>query len=435
MIKGFRIIQCILFVWLNTSYSQEKLTLEKSIQTALQKNYDVLISKNQLEISKSQNNIGNAGLSPTVSINSNLNLSNLNSYQEFNNGTTQDRDGAKSSGFNASLNASWTIFDGLRMFAIKKRLNQNEQLSAMQLKQQIEQLVFDVMVAYYNCVKVQKLIQLSQQNLRLYEERKKLADLKFEIGSTSKTDLLLASTEINQVKSNLLQLEIQLLSSKVSLANLMNTSSEIDFEAIDSMSTNLKPNLIAIKQTAGQKNSSLLMSRQNEEILKQTLKETKANALPFLQLNTGYTFMRNQSEAGFVFLNRQNGINASLVAGWTIFNGGRNNKLTKEREINLLNQKYVSEQTLQSINSQVFVQTKTYLLSQEMMQLENQNLKDAFELYQIAVERYNTGKSNFIETLEMQRRYEDAQMRYTNALFSSKMAETELLRVSGELVK
>jgi outer membrane protein len=171
------------------------------------------------------------------------------------------------------------------------------------------------------------------------------------------------------------------------------------------------------------------------KILKQTLKETKANALPFLQLNTGYTFMRNQSEAGFVFLNRQNGINASLVAGWTIFNGGRNNKLTKEREINLLNQKYVSEQTLQSINSQVFVQTKTYLLSQEMMQLENQNLKDAFELYQIAVERYNTGKSNFIVTLEMQRRYEDAQMRYTNALFNSKIAEIELLKVSGDLVK
>ncbi len=435
MTKRLKVIQLILFGSLSAFYSQERLSLEKSIQTALQKNYNVLISKNQLEISKSQNNIGSAGMSPTVSINSNLNLSNLNSYQEFNNGTTQDRDGAKSSGFNASVNASWTIFDGLRMFAIKKRLNQNEQLSVLQLKQQIEQLVFDVMVGYYNCVKIQKIIQLTQQNLMLNEERKKLAELKFEIGSTSKSDLLLASTEVNQVKSSLLQLEIQLINSKVVLSNLMNTSSEIDFLVTDSMETNLKPDLNALKQTASQKNASLLMLRQNEEILKQSIKETKSNSLPFLQLNTGYTFMRNQSEAGFVFLNRQNGINASLIAGWTIFNGGRNNKLIKEREINLLNQKYESEQSLQFINSQVTVQTKTYLLSQQMMQLEKQNLKDAFELYQISVERYKTGKSNFIETLEMQRRHEDAQMRYANALYNAKIAETELLKVSGDLVK
>ena len=70
-----------------------------------------------------KNNIGNAGLSPTISLNSALNASSLNSYQEFNSGAIQERAGAKTNNLNATINANWTIFDGLKMFAVKKRLS------------------------------------------------------------------------------------------------------------------------------------------------------------------------------------------------------------------------------------------------------------------------------------------------------------------------
>ena len=55
--------------------------------------YDVI--KNGQEIAKTQNNFGNAGMSPTVSLNGGINASNLNSHQEFNTGAVQDRTGAK----------------------------------------------------------------------------------------------------------------------------------------------------------------------------------------------------------------------------------------------------------------------------------------------------------------------------------------------------
>ena len=114
-----------LFVGLSSGlYAQSVLTIEDAIKTGIEKNYSILIVKNEQEIAKLQNNFGNAGMSPTVSVNANLNLANINSYQEFSTGVIQERNGAQSNNTGASINVGWMIFDGLKMFAIKKRLNQ-----------------------------------------------------------------------------------------------------------------------------------------------------------------------------------------------------------------------------------------------------------------------------------------------------------------------
>ncbi|MGZ4098159.1 MAG: TolC family protein, partial [Bacteroidia bacterium] len=193
----------ILFFLLQNIFGQEVLTIENAIKIGLEKNYDVLTAKNFKEISKAQNNIGNAGMSPQVSLNAAYNAANINSHQEFNTGAVQDRTGANSNNFAASANVTWTVFDGLKMFAIKKRLNQNEQLTSLQFKQQMETTIYNIILAYYDIVRINELIKAANQNLAIYAERKKIAQLKLEIGSDSKVDLLLVKSDENKAKSNI----------------------------------------------------------------------------------------------------------------------------------------------------------------------------------------------------------------------------------------
>jgi outer membrane protein len=165
---------CFLILTISTNaLAQELLTVEDAIKIGLEKNYSILIVRNSQEIAKAQNNFGNAGMSPQVSLNGNLNLANVNSHQEFFTGAIQDRNGAQSNQTGASVNVSWTIFDGLKMFAIRKRLTENEQLTAISLKQQMETTVYNIILAYYNIVKTTELIKAAKQNLNIYEERKK----------------------------------------------------------------------------------------------------------------------------------------------------------------------------------------------------------------------------------------------------------------------
>lgn len=428
----------IIFIFSCLTYfskGQSALSLQDAIKTGLEKNYAVLIEKNKQEITKIQNNSGNSGISPTISLNSNINLANLNSYQEFSTGAIQERNGAQSNITNASLNLGWMVFDGFKMFAVKKRLSLTEQMSALQLKQQMENTVYDIIYAYYSIVKINQLLQAAKQNLKIYEERKKISNLKFEIGSDSKVDVLLSQSNCNKAKSNIIQLEIQLLNAKTKLNDLLSNPTDNDFITSDTIIINYIPQLDNLKKEASSSNTSILMSLQQEQIIMQSVKESKSMSLPFIQLNAAYNFTRSQSQAGFVFLNRQAGINTGISAGWLLFNGTKNMSLVKEKHILFLNQKYMTNQIQQSVDAQVYNQYKTYMFHQQSLKLEQENLIDSKELLNVSIERYKVGKTNLLETIETQKNLEDAQTRFYEALFAMKMAETSLLRANGSLVQ
>lgn len=416
-------------------HAQSILTIDEAIKIGLEKNYSVLLVKNEQEISKAQNNFGNAGMSPTVSLNGNLNLASVNSYQEFNSGTIQEKNGAQSNNTGASLNVNWTIFDGLKMFAVKKRLNLNENLSSLKLKQQMENTIYDIIASYYTIVKTNELIKAAKQNLSIYEERKKIAKLKLEIGSDSKVDVLMSQSDENKAKSNILQLELQLLNAKTALNNLLNKPIDTEFSTTDSIQINYNPNIDELKKSILKNNSSLLISKQNELIASQSIKEAHAANLPFVQLNAAYNFTRNQSQAGIVFLNKQAGFNTGLTASWLLFNGNKNNKLVKERTILFQNQTFLSEQIQQQIDAQTYNAYKTFQLNKQILNLELQNVIDSKEILNVSLERYKIGKSNLLETKETQKNLEDAQTRYIEALYAIKLSETILLKVNGALVK
>jgi outer membrane protein TolC len=246
---------------------------------------------------------------------------------------------------------------------------------------------------------------------------------------------LLSQSDENKAKSDLIRLEIDLLKSKSNLNNLLSRSVESDFTTADSIIINFNPTLEELKKSTPQGNSALLISKQNELIFEQSVKEAHAASLPFVQFFGAYNFTRAKSEAGIVFLNRQAGFNGGVSAGWAIFNGGRNNRLVKERNILALNQKYFTQQTQLQVDAVVYNNYKTFLLNKSIVELEIQNLKDSREVQTVSLERYRIGKSTLLETIETQKNLEDAQLRYVNAIYAMKVAEAELLRVNGSLVK
>lgn len=435
MRKPFYTLYLLILILGHAAVAQTTLTVEDAIKTGLEKNYNVMIAKNNQEIAKVQNNFGAAGMSPSVTVNGNLNLSSLNSHQEFNTGVVQDRNGAQANTTGASLNAFWTVFDGLRMFAIKKRLDANEQLSAIYLKQQMENTIYDIVSAYYNIVRINELIKAAKQNLEIYDERLKIAKLRLEIGSDSRVEVLLSQSDYNKAKTAIMQLELDLLNAKTQLNTLINQPVDTDFKTTDSIMVNYNPTYEDLKKSSLSTNSAIQISRKSELITQQRVKEYRSANLPFIQLNASYTFLRSQSQAGIVFLNRQTGLNGGITASWLLFNGMRNQKLVKEANLLALNQRYITQQTEQLVDGTVFVNFKAFQMNKQIVALESQNLSDSKEVQVVSLERYKIGKANLLETIETQKNLEDAQVRYINALYAIKLAETELLRTNGALVK
>ncbi len=427
---------CIFFVLLASSaWAQTYMGIEDAIKIGLEKNFAILIAKNQTQVAQLQNNLGNAGMSPQLSLNGGAVFSNINSFQEFVNGTSQERNNAQSSGYSAVLHLDMKVYDGNKMFAIKKRLDQTENLSALQLRQQMENLIYEVMLAYYNIVRLDVMIRTEKQNLLIYQERKKIAKLKMEVGSDSKVDFLLSQSDENRAKSTIVQMELQMLDAKTKLNNLIGLSAETDYSTEDTIKVNYSPTIEDLKKELNKKNAMILIAKQQTQISEQYVKEARSNVLPYLNLGLDYRYLQNKSQAGFLAANNQNGLFAELTAGWLLFNGNKNRNLIREMNLYNLNQQVILKQTELEVDALVQLNYRRFLLSKQIAELEMSNLIDSRELQFISMERYRVGKTNLLEIIEAQKNLEDAQYRYINALYSVKIAEAELLRANGELVK
>ena len=78
---------------------------------------------------------------------------------------------------------------------------------------------------------------------------------------------------------------------------------------------------------------------------------------------------------------------------------------------------------------------KDYELQKKTLRLEEENIVLARENVYIASERLRLGVTSYLELRETQKSLEDAYNRLIAARYDSKVAETELLRLKGELVR
>ena len=218
-----------------TSNAQELLTPEDAVSYSLNKNFDIILAKNDADISKINNNKATAGMFPKINVTTGdvFNLSNVN--QKFTTGQTVNKNWVPINSFNAGLNMNWTIFDGMKMFATKDRLAALQSLGEIQLKSQIQNTVAQILEAYYDIARQIQQIKALQETAKISEERVTLSQKKLDVGFSDKTPLLQAKVDFSSQKINILQQQTILQQKKIVLNNLMGRDANTDFSVIDSI--------------------------------------------------------------------------------------------------------------------------------------------------------------------------------------------------------
>ena len=153
------------------------LTLPEAINIALKNSLDIVIAKNSVRASEINNHISVAGGLPVVNGNltNNQSLTNLN--QKLSNGTTTKRNGNLNNALNAGVEASFLVFNGFRVQATKKRLEALQQQSEQSVSLQIQNIIADVMVKYYDVVRQNSYIETIRQSIEATLQRKKIVDV------------------------------------------------------------------------------------------------------------------------------------------------------------------------------------------------------------------------------------------------------------------
>lgn len=427
----------ILFtVWVLIISAQEKLTLEQAIGIALQNNYAINISKSEAEIAKNNVTKGNAGMLPEINLNAGATFSGNDTKQEYLDASRNtDVKGAQSNNVNSGLNLNWILFDGMKMFISYDKLKELNKTSEFASKLQIENTMVEVIMAYYDLVRQKQLLKVSDNLITIYEERLRVAKTRWEVGKSAKTDFLQAQVDLNAQKTARIKQVSALTNLKAKLNQILSRQATIDFDITDDieLNKNLKPE--TFNSTALKMNTSLLLQQSYISVNEFSIREFQSERYPDISLNANYNFNRTKNQAGFFQLNQNLGWNVGLSASWNLFNGYNTNREIKNAKINLKIAQLQLDNIKSEIESGLYQSYKNYESAMEALALEEESSNIAKENMDIMLESFRLGKANTLEFKEAQRSYEDALNNLLQTRYDAKIAETELLRLKGELVR
>jgi outer membrane protein TolC len=413
----------------------QTLTYQNVIEAALKNNFDIQIAKNNATIAETENTYGNAGFLPRLDLNATGNFANNATKQEFSSGLAVDKSGVNSSNVSAGVYLNWTIFDGLKMFATKQRLEYLEESGQLSLRLQIENTIRDVTLSYFQVVKQEQLIKGILSAKSVSEERIAIAEKKQALGSGSNVELLQARLDLNAQKADLITQKSLLNEYKSNLLVLLKSDPYSTF-SVDSVFTFSEiKSAEEIKSTIEKTNTSILLAQKNAAVSNQYLKELRAQYLPRLDIGASYQYGRSQSTAGLALYNRSQGLNYGFTFSWNLFNGFNTSNQLKAARLDLENSSLYVESTKYMLFSGANIAYTRWLGDKEMLTLEEDNIKLAEESMKITTERLRLGLGNYLEIKESQKSYEEAITRLVNARYNLKASETELRKLTGELLK
>jgi outer membrane protein TolC len=424
--------------------AQQQLTLQDAIAAALKNNYDILLTRNDSTSYALDRYYSFAAFLPTVNGTANVLWNTNNQQLKFaSRSTGKDslvtRNGVRTTNMNYSVNLSWTLFDGMRMFATRERLYELEQLGNLSVKAQIVNSVASVINNYYNIVRQKLQLKAVEEQMSLNEERMKLADKKLSVGLGSKPELLQAKVDYNAQKAAQLNQLTLIAQLRDQLSQLIGFKTGSVYEVADTIPTNMGLQYGDLATKYEQTNLDLQVAKKNIDIANISVKEAKAGLWPTLAFNSAYNFTSvnnsvvvNQNQP---FFNQNKGLNYGFGLNVPILNGFNTRRLIKQARLDVQYQQINYEKQRTLVDVGLTNSFKSYELQKQLLTVENDNIVLAEENVAIARERWKQGVATFIEYREAQFSLQDARNRLYAAQYNLKLAETELLRLKGDLLK
>ena len=424
----------IISIGLNLSVAQQAITLTEAIDISLKNNLDIQISKNNEKISNINNHIGVAGGLPTIVTTANTNEQIIGLNQELTNGTTINRTGVVSNNSNVGLTASMLLYNGGRVLATKKRLEELQRLNQEQLNSTVQNAIADVMFKYYSVVQQQNFQSTLKQSIEVSKQRLALIEARRSVGLLGDSEYLQAQLDLNNQTQALQAQEIVIEQGKDDLLRTMVLSPNTEIIVKDTIIVDVDVPWEKIEVNL-KRNPNLLAADIQININKIIERETNARRYPSVTVNTGFNYLINQSSAGFTLLNQNYGPFLGLGIIMPIYTGTANVRQVQVAKVNTQNAKLQRDIIDQNFQNAAAKAWEAYISNISLIQSEKQNYLLAQKLLNLITQKFQLGNATIVDIIIAQQSFENSGYRLNNLSYNAKVAEITLKQIGNLLGK
>ncbi|MBN2170170.1 MAG: TolC family protein [Candidatus Krumholzibacteriota bacterium] len=335
--------------------------------------------------------------------------------------------------YSFSLRGSWTLFSGLSRWADLAARKASFAAAEYDLAQTHHEVEGDVINAYYQLVRAQKMLALRRGNLEANREQYDQSRRAFAMGAVARSDTLRASVRYAEARLNLLEAENNLQLTSLTLATAIGLAPTRDLV----VETVADPQIIHVErdraiEAALGSHPQLLAGGERLTAARQGVRQAQAGFWP--SLSAGYSFgwsdLRSPDNLGQMF-DQDYTYNLSMGLSWSIFDGFRTRQATNQARASARIQEYNLEQQRRGVIQSVESTLVTLDNSRKRIELARATVALAEEDLRLARERYRVGAATLLEVTEAEVSLVQAQSSEIDGVTSYLIALAELERVTG----
>jgi outer membrane protein len=413
--------------------AQQIISVEDAVSMALKNNFDIIVAQNNVDIAKTNNTPGSAGMLPNIRLvgSGYYELNNIN--QILSNGTENVYPAQSATSLNAGIELSWTLFDGGKMFVTKNKLNEIQSLGEIQFKEKVLKTVYLVTSVYYDIVRQKQALIAINEVINFNTERVNIAQSSIIAGSLTKADLLNAKIDLNVAKENAINQQYTIDATKRKLNEILTLNTDTDFDVVDSITITFIPDKNELIQRLNSTNPTILFYQKQADIARLGLKENTRSYWPLVNFSGGYYWSQGNASVGSILYNRSFGpqIGGSIVI--PLYSSGENNRKISIAKLQIQSSDIELKQVKLQINIEFENALSEFDVQLKLLEIERENNELTKENLKISIERLRLGQTTSLEVHQAQESYIQSSTRLVNFEYALKMAELKIKQLMATL--
>lgn len=427
-----RLFFSFLLLLFSTMVFAQSMQLHDAIAIALKNSLDIQVVKNNLLINEINNNIGIAGGLPLVTGTGSDNEQLTNINQSLNTGQKNVRNGAASNNAAAGLTGGIQLYNGLRIIATKKRLEELEKQSREYVNSQVQNLIASVMTSYYDIVRQQGYIKTIDLSIAVAQKKLDIVRAQQSVGLANNADLYQSQLDLNNLLQNKNSQQLVIDQAKTNFLVLLTLKPDSTLMINDTILVDRSIVLGSIINNLSS-NPDIIAADEQIRINELIEKETAAQRYPTIRASAGYNYSRSQTSAGTFLLNQASGPFIGLNFIVPIYNGSIYKRQQKIAEINTRNASLQKDITVRNYASDAVRTYQAYASSLVQLDTAKANLELAQKLIDLVLLRFQLRQNTIVDVTIAQQTFETAAFSLINLSYASKSSEIELKRLISKL--
>lgn len=418
----------------------EVLLLEEAIALAIENNHQIQISRYDAEISALGANPALVGRGPKIDFGgsyqfgwSDASIETLPFGPPGDGNNTNELEGISHT---ISLGPEMTLllYDGQTSKWQLDQLHTSSEIADLRLQQALESTVSQVLQTYIELAFQQSLLEISEQNIELSQDRLARSGANADYGTSNSLESLQVTVDLKTdsvaYRSQVLAYENARRSLNYLLALPMDKSYRVEAELA------LRENLALeeLRNSLVEKNTLLRLSQKELMVAEAGVALSKAAYRPQVQgfANVNYTYIQN--EASFLLTQRTFGPNAGIRLNIPIADGGAR-RVQKEQAQLAYQRQQLSQQDLEEeLTKDLHNAYAAFSHTQEQLRIEESNLVSFERNLENLQNQFKLGLVNNTDIRTAQLLLNAAKNRISNFQYTLKQSELSLLLLAGELI-